>query len=61
MVKGHFCQLVLYHINLNATMAWHLAEAKIYAFRAQCPDEVHDMTNERVCHKTLSFVITVTS
>ena len=29
-------------------MAWHPAEANTCAFVAQCPEEVHDMTNERV-------------
>ena len=29
-------------------MAWHPAEANTCAFVAQYPQEVHDMTNERV-------------
>ena len=29
-------------------MAWHPAEADTSAFAAQCPEEIHDMANERV-------------
>ena len=29
-------------------MAWHPAEADMGAFVAQCPEEVHDIADERV-------------
>ena len=32
----------------NATMAWHPAEADTSAFVAQCPEEIHNLANERV-------------
>ena len=44
LLGGLFCYL----ITLNATMACHPAEANTCALVAQCPEEVHDMTNERV-------------
>ena len=49
MVKGPLCQLVHYLITLNGTMAWHPAEADTCAFVTQSPENVHDVTNERVC------------
>ena len=48
MVKGLRCSLVHYLVALNATMAWHPAEADMGAFVAQCQKEVHDMAGERV-------------
>ena len=42
--------LVVVHslIPLYATMAWHSAEADTNTFVTQCPEEIHDLANERV-------------
>ena len=43
-----FASLVHYLIPLYATMAWHPAEADMSTFVAQCPEEIHDLANEKV-------------
>ena len=48
MVKGLLCLLVHYLVTLDAAMAWHPAKVDTSAFVAQCPEEVHDMADERV-------------
>ena len=48
MIKGLLCKLVHYLVPLYATMAWHPAEADTNSLVAQCPEEIHDLANERV-------------
>ena len=48
MAKGLLRQLVNSFISLYATMAWYPAETNMCAVVTQQPEEVHDMTNERV-------------
>ena len=39
-------------------MAWHPAEADIGAFVTQCPEEVHDIADERVFGTFAHFLTT---